>query len=210
MVQTVLILDRKKSEFTPAVFHDDITVDQLVQAEAQWKPIREAAVQRLLSAGKTRAEVQRLIQHAHWDWSNKASILLKNLLTIRCFGIEVNGEWQGLEMLELAAHCAQIEPDRGKPLVCVEFLETAPWNLADLVSEPRYGLVGVRLVEAAIRLSQSEGFRGRAGLLALPQAEKFYEHACKMTRVEGAGRHGMAWYELTQKAAEVFLKGGQS
>ncbi|MEN6578330.1 MAG: hypothetical protein ABFD90_18440 [Phycisphaerales bacterium] len=210
MAQIVLILDQKKREFIPATFHDDLTTDQMNEAETQWKPVRDAAVKRLLDAGKTKLEVQRLFQHQHWDWSRKAGLLLGGLLSVRCFGIELNGQWQGLAMFELAAHFALLEPDQGKPLIYVEFLETAPWNIAELVDEPRYGLIGARMIEAAIRLSISEGFRGRVGLLALPQAEKFYEKKCGMTRVEEAGHHGMAWYELTQKAAGVFLKGGRS
>jgi len=110
-------------------------------------------------------------------------------------------------MLDLAGHYAEFEPDRGKPLVCVEFLEVAPWNLRDMVEHPRFGLIGVRLMEAGIRLSISEGFHGRVGLLALPQAEGFYERI-GMVRIEEAGRHGMAWYELTRAAATAFLEGG--
>ena len=140
MAQTIQILDRKENAFIPATFHDNVTIDQMNQAEAQWKPIRDRAVQRLLATGMTRAEVQRLIQHAHWDWSQKARFLMDKLLAIRCFGIELNGQWQGLAMLELTVHFAQLQPDRGKALVCIEFLETAPWNIADSVSEPRYGL----------------------------------------------------------------------
>ncbi len=210
MAQTILILNRKKGEFIPATFHDDLTIDQMNEAETQWKPIRNAAIQRMLAAGKTKTEIQRLFQHHHWDWSQKAGLLANGLLTLRCFGIEMNNQWQGLAMLELAMHFAQIEPDRGRPLVCVEFLETAPWNIADLVSEPQYGLIGARMIEAAIRLSLGEGFRGRVGLLSLPQAEGFYAKKCGMIRVEEAGRHGMAWYELTQEGADIFLKGGRS
>jgi hypothetical protein len=75
MTQTILILDRKRSEFVSATFHDDVTIDQMNEAEMQWKPIRDGAVQRLLAAGKTKVEVQRLFQHAHWDWSRKAGCL---------------------------------------------------------------------------------------------------------------------------------------
>ncbi len=126
MAQKTLTLDRRKGEFVDAVFHDDITADQLSEAEAQWKPVRNDAIRRLLYAGKTKDEIQRLFQHAHWDWDRKAAPLLVGLLTIRCFGIEASGQWQGLVMLDMAAHCAQLEPDRGKPLIYVEFLETAP------------------------------------------------------------------------------------
>ena len=106
-------------------------------------------------------------------------------------------------------HRVQIEPDLGKSLVYVEFLETAPWNLKDFVEEPLYGLIGIRLMEATIRLSEAEEFRGRVGLLALPQAEKFYEEKVGMVLVKGAGSQNMEYYELTQKAAKAFLEGGQ-
>jgi hypothetical protein len=206
----VLIYDRRKKDLVPATFHDNVTFDQIEEAESQWKPVRAEAIERLLDMGKTPEEVTRLVQHAHWDWSRKAGKLLDDLLSIRCFAIERKGQWQGLAMLELAAHFSQIPPDRGKPLVYVDFLETAPWNLASLVDEPKYGLIGIRMIEAAIRLSKEEGFHGRVGLLALPQAEDFYEKSCGMKRVQEAGRHGMAWYELTREDASAFLKGGQS
>ncbi len=209
MNQRILILEQKTKKFTEATFHEEVSADQLSEAEAQWKPVRKAAVNRMLHSGKSPTEIHTLFQHAHWDWLKKAKALQDGLLAIKCFGIEKAGRWQGLMMLQLAGYCAKLEASRGKPLVYIEFLETAPWNLRDIVDEPMYGLVGTRLIEAAIRLSIIEGFHGRVGLLALPKAEQFYEKRCRMVRIEKAGHYGMAWYELTQEGAAAFLKGGK-
>jgi len=204
MSQEILIWDRAASSLAPARFHEDVTADQLAEAESQWKPFRQAAAQRLLSSGSTPQDVFRLIQHLHWDWLRKAQPLREGLLSVRCFGIEAEDRWQGLVMVELAAHSAELEPDKGKPLAYVEFLESAPWNLAEMTDAPRFGLIGKRLMEAVIRQSIEEGFGGRVGLLALPQAEPFYQD-CHMAHPDGLAKLGMNWYELTGKNAGEFL-----
>lgn len=198
------IYDRFAQALVTASFHDDVTGEQLAEAEAQWKPFREAAVERLLAMGKTKAEIYKMIQHVHWDWARKAQSVMQGFLGIRCFGIEREGKWQGLTMLELAAHQAQLEPDKGKSLVYVEFLESAPWNLREMCDNPQFGLVGFHLIRAAVYLSIQEEFHGRVGLLALPQAEDFYRK-CHFRIVEGAGRMGMKWHELTKENAKSFL-----
>jgi len=207
MPQKIQILERETGELVQATFHEEVNGSQLAEAEAQWKPFRVAAKKRLLDAGKTELEARYQLQHAHWDWALKSEILEGDPLALRCYGIEMNGEWQGLAIVELSMHVAQVEPDKGKPLVYVEFLESAPWNLKDMVDEPRYGLIGARLMEAAIRLSLSEDFKGRVGLYALPQAERFYRK-CGMVCVEGMTHCGMDLFELTQDAAVAFLEGG--
>ena len=206
MSQEILILERSSGQFVPAIFHEDLSADQLAEAETQWKPVRTQAVDRMRAAGKTDHEILRLVQHAHWDWLLKAQAVRESLLSTRCFGIELSGQWQGLVMIQLAGRPAELEPDRGRPVVYAEFLEIAPWNLKMMVAEPKFGLVGARLMEAAVRQSMEEGFHGRVGLLALPQAEAFCER-CGMTRVEEEGRHGMAWYEFTRDKARAFLEG---
>jgi len=208
MTQDILIKERKSEKLISATFYDDLGASQLLEAESQWKPFRDATIQRLLAAGKKRSEIQRLIQHIHWNWVDKAGCLLNSpLAPLQCFGIKLEERWQGLIMMNLATHRAQVEPDSGKPLVYVECLETAPWNLKDFVEEPLYGLIGPQLMEAAIRLSLAEGFRGRVGLLALPQSEKFYEKKVGMVHVKELDSHNMKYYELTQEAAKAYLKG---
>lgn len=117
-------------------------------------------------------------------------------------------QWQGLAKLDSATKFAALPPDQNKPLVYVDYLEAAPWNLKEFTDRPRYGLVGTRLVEYAVRYSLVQGFHGRVGLFSLPQAERFYENRCRMTRVPQV-RHGpMYWFELTRENATAFLEGG--
>lgn len=207
MAQEVQIWERKSGTFVAATFYEELTVDQMAEAEAQWKPVRNAAVKQLRSSGKAESDVRAIIQHGHWDWVKKAKNVIAMSLTFRCFGIKLKDKWQGLATVDLGTHRAEVEPDRGKPIVYVEFLESAPWNLETMVDDPQYGLIGKRLVEAAIHMSIAEEFRGRVGLLALPQAEGFYEK-CGMIRVESARRHGMSWFEMTQEGANEFIEGG--
>ncbi len=208
MPQEIGILEKKTGKFVSAMFHDQMLIEQLCEAERQWQPYRIEAKQRLLNAGVTEKEIAMFhLQHAHWNWALKSGWFVEDPLGLRCFGIEVNGQWQGLVMIELARHSAELEPDKGKPLVYVEFLETAPWNNKDMVDEPKYGLIGMRLMEASIRLSFEEEFRGRVGLYALPQAEAFYRKKCGMVQIEGSLKDGMSLFELTQDAAKAFLDG---
>ena len=211
MPQKIWILERASGTLVQAVFHEEVNTKQLVEAERQWKPFRTAVKKRLLDAGIAESEIgRRLPQHAHWDWALKSKCLEGDPLALQCYGIKLNREWQGLAIVELfSTHVTQLEPDTGKPLVYVEFLESAPWNLKDMVDEPRYGLIGVRLVEAAIRLRMSEGFKGRLGLYALPQAEGFYRK-CGMVCVEGMALRGMNLFALTREAASAFLEGGHN
>ena len=79
-------------------------------------------------------------QSAHWD-SRKKTELLGGLLAFPSFAVECAGETQGLMIVNTTDFC-RLECQRGKPVVYVEFLETAPWNRQTLTSRPRYKRVG--------------------------------------------------------------------
>ncbi len=206
MPSAVLIKDKASGEFVTAMVVEDLDPAELITAEAAWKPVREAAVARLRAEGLTDRQIARQLQHAHWNWV--AKVPATPLLGLTLVGIKHANQWQGLSLLNTVTRTASLPPDRGRPLVYVDYLESAPWNLADFVDQPKYGLIGFRLMEYAVRYSQAEGFRGRVGLLALPQAEEFYQNRCGMVRVDQAGQHGMAWFEFTRERAAVFLSGG--
>jgi len=202
----VLIKDKATGGLVLALLVEDVEPSEVAKAEASWRPVREAAVRSLRSQGLTDAQIAGHLQHAHWDWIAKTPLI--SLLAFKCVGIKYQDEWQGLALLQSGTKFAGLAPDRGKPLIYVDYLESAPWNLAGFVEQPKYGLIGFRLIEYAVRYSQAEGFFGRVGLLALPQAEEFYENGCRMLRVDEAGEHGMAWFEFTREQAVAFLGGG--
>lgn len=176
----------------------DLDGDAVNKVEEAWSGTRIAGAARLQQAGLMVPE------HWHWDWRRKSAKL--KLLAFRCFGIECHDEIQGLMMTSTAKYAAKLDPDAGKPLVYIEYLEAAPWNINPIVEEPRYGGVGIRLFEAAVHFSQAEGFHGRVGLHSLPQANKFYETTCGMTSL-GQDPHvqDLVYFELTRHQAEQFL-----
>jgi hypothetical protein len=202
-VQAIEIFDNERRDLVPAVFHDEMRPEQFLAAEASWGPARTAALKRMLDAGVLLAE---LPQHSHWNWSRKASRL--NLLAYRGFGIECDGLWQGLMLTVSVGHLVRSAPDQNKPLVYIDFLESAPWNVKPLVESPKYSGVGVQLVEAAVRQSLGDGFKGRVGLHALRDAERFYEKR-GMTRLgPDPAYQELAYFEFTAADATRFLERG--
>jgi hypothetical protein len=201
----VQIVNQQTKSLVDAVLHNEIDAAKLVDVEATWGPVRIAGVRRVIASG---ASPGAYPEHWHWNWAAKGDRL--KLLAYRCLGIECEGEMQGLVMLKTAGVVARLPPDAGKPLVYVDYIEVAPWNLRALADAPRFGAVGVRLIEAAVRVSLDEGFHGRVGLHSLPQSEGFYRDTCLMTcHGPDAGYQDLPYYELTREKAAEFLSGGQ-
>lgn len=193
------LLSKSTNGLVDAYLIDGVTRELLIPTELAWATLRIEAAKRLYASDGT------VPQHFHWSWSSDNKSAKLNLLAYRCFGIECNDEMQGL-MLVNTINSSRIQTQKNKPLVYVDYIENAPWNLKDCTTTPRYGAVGVRLIEAAIRFSLDEGFGGRVGLHSLPQAESFYENTCGMTRCEIDLRYeGLRWFELTEISAKNFL-----
>ncbi len=198
-ISTSLVL-RSTNEPVVASLVDGVTRELLETAELAWASLRIEGARRLKSAGGDVPE------HWHWDWRRKSSKI--DLLAYRCFGIECDGEMQGLMLVNTTNCASRLAGTRGKPLIYVDYIETAPWNLKEFTSQPRYGGVGVRLIEAAVRFSLKEGFGGRVGLHSLPQSESFYENVCGMTRGEIDQHYeNLRWFELTAVNGKKFLGG---
>lgn len=114
--------------------------------------------------------------------------------------------------VETVAHRCRIAEQRGKELVYIDYVETAPWNIKAFTQamslQPLFSAVGTRLLEAAVRLSIDEGFQGRVGLHSLPASEGFYLSGCGMTGVErDPNKQKLLWCEFTPEQAERFLRG---
>jgi len=187
-----------KGEPVEAILHTDLNTLQLVDAEIVWSRGRLLGLRRLIECGAL-----QFPQHVHWNWGQKA-ISVFPLLAYRFLGIEVEGMMQGLMMACLEGS-ARLDPDKGKPLVYVEYLETAPWNAREFTDTPRFKNVGVRLMQAAARLSVDEGFAGRVGLHSLEQTKAFYAGPCGMQSLGPDGDY--EYFELTAAQATKLLGG---
>jgi len=86
--------------------------------------------------------------------------------------------------------------------VYVDYIETSPFNVKFLMralgKTPQFPSVGTRLIEAAVRRSMDEGFKGRVALHSLPGSERFYLDVCRMTPLErDPDKHNLLWFEFT-------------
>lgn len=114
---------------------------------------------------------------------------------------------QGLMLLKMAGCNARLPEQAGKDLVYVDYIEAAPWNLKSVVAQPRFGLVGVVLIAAAIQSSKENGFKGRIGLHSLGQAEAFYRDKCRMTELGGdPEKQDLVYFEMNAAQADKFVR----
>jgi len=196
----VLLMDKHTGHPVEALLVDGITEVHLEDVEAHWKPALFDGLRRLRAQGRPREEWP---QSRHWSWSDKVEHV-RSLLAYRGFAIEHEGRAQCLMLVKTTEAC--LLPDqKGKPLVYVDYLETAPWNQRELVEKPRFGGLGSVMLAAAITLSLEEGFSGRIGLHSLPQSEKFYR-ACGMTGLgPDAFKQGLGYFEMKPDQAAAFL-----
>jgi hypothetical protein len=153
----IQIVRRQDKTLVDAVLHTELKAKVLVDTEKEWGPIRMAAARKLKRAGK----IQDIPQHFHWDWGEKSQKLQH--LAFQCLGIECDGKLQGLLMVKLVGQVARLAPDENKDVVYIDYLESAPWNLATMVDTPLYGGIGPLLMQAAVEVSLEEGFHGRIG-----------------------------------------------
>jgi len=118
---------------------------------------------------------------------------------------------QGLLLLDLN-QTARLPEQSGKPLVYIQYVETAPWNSPRYSNPIRYRGVGSTLIRAAVELSLDSEFRGRLGLHSLPEAESFYREKVGMTEMEpDVSQQGLRYFEATETQALAFVDrtGGQ-
>lgn len=198
MSDRLYLFEKKSGKAVPAILHRTISEQQLHDIHLDWEPVRIRSLERLRSEGISWPE------HWHWDWSVKAGRL--KYAIYECMGIECNERMQGLMLLRSVGKACRLPSQVGKAIVYIEYIESAPWNIAQLVPAPEFSGVGTRLIEAAIQYSIDEGFKGRLGLHSLPQSAPFYSRFMQGLGPDSA-MHGLRYFEMTPEAAEAFLNG---
>jgi hypothetical protein len=146
-------------------------------------------------------------ESSHWNWRMKVG-LIQGQLSNKSFAIECEGNTQGLMIVNLLKQ-SRLAATKGKPLVYVDFLETAPWNRESLTI-PRYRGVGSVMLAAAIQLSMDEGFRGRVGLHSLPQSEAWYiKRGMTALGPDPHYPHNLSYFEMTDFQASAHIRGAR-
>ena len=175
---------------------DGVPKQTLIATQRLWEPFRAQALKRLHREGNPWPE------HWHWDWSQKAKKL--DLLAFRCLGIEYDRTIQGLMMLSTVYRPSRLPDQQGKPVVYIDYLETAPWNMPVLTENPRFAGVGSALLEAAIEFSLQEDCAGRVALHSLPQSEEFYRRYMTEVGVDSIEGGSLKYFEMSPKQVEEF------
>ena len=204
----VQLFDHARDDAVEGELFDEVTVEHFLETQREWRPAVIEAAKAMLKSGAPRESVPR---HFHWDWSSKEADL--KVLAFSFFGVTCGGRLQGLMKLETAGRSCRLPEQKGKPLVFVDYLETAPWNIKPLAQalgrSPQFGAVGTRLIEAAVRKSLDEGFKGRIALHSLTTSEQFYLEKCGMTAVSrDSAKQDLLWCEFTPEQAQTFLGEG--
>lgn len=188
-------------ELIDATLITELPATELVLIQDEWDSHKKTIRRRLQDAG---VPPEQWPESLHWDWANKVESL--KTLAVQAAGIRVGDSWQAVMITNTVKHVARHEQDRGKPLVYVEYLETAPWNwdVSRVGATGRYRGCGTALIREAVLQSFREEFSGRVGLHALPQSERFYE-GCKMTPFGPDGRKDdLVYFEFSRESAKKF------
>jgi hypothetical protein len=208
---TIRLYDFLKKEVVDALLHVGLSEEQIRSAQNEWEPIRKRAIEKLHRDG---VPVDSLPKHWGWDWTRKISRLGSKVVGF--YGIECEGQMQGMLEAAKEGYLAKLPSQKGKPLIYVRYIETAPRNLRLLEPNPHFGGVGSRLIRAAVELSLEEECKGRIGLHSLPgnnkgEPEWFYQNTCKMEPIEAErDGEGLLYFELTPEKATEFLSGETS
>jgi len=206
-VSTAYLLDVAQDKLVEAQVWDAITDQQINDWETLWAKATAEGMVRLADAGIPRGKWP---QSLRWNWQKKAqasqAVLFKPGFCVMC-----QDQTQGLMYLDLARYRARLPSQYGKHLVYVDFVESAPWNRADLLGGVKYRGVGSILLRAAIEMSRAENFGGRIGLHALPQSEEWYRTKCGMTDLDlDPGKQNLRYFEMTAQQADAFVAKGYS
>jgi hypothetical protein len=207
MRETIQIIGSQTRQPIDAEIFDETTLEHVIETQADWRPIVLDAA-RALSTDPNRATL--IPRHFHWDWTRKEAEL--KMLAVKFFGISCQGHLQGIMKVDAVARSCRLPEQQGKPLVYIDYIETAPWNIK-LLMDPlgkrqQYRGVGSRLFEAAVLQSEEEDFKGRLGLHSLPGSEGFYIKECGMTPVgRDPRKQNLLWCEFTPEQARRYLAG---
>lgn len=194
---------RTDDSIVDGTLYTELTPIDLSLLEQSWQPSRSSLYEMLDSANIPQVDWP---QSLHWNWNAKAPALEQ--LEAACFGIRCGGQWQAAMMTKTATHFSRASQSRGMPLVYIEYVESAPWNwsIPAVAQVGRYGGLGATLFRQAVLQSYNEGFAGRVGLHALPQAEPFY---AKLGLIHIGRDHelGLEYFELDSNAADALIEG---
>lgn len=202
-ISPILLKDYHNNALVAATLNDALHKETIIAAEHLWARDKlEIAKSRSLQGNTGK----RVPEHHCWNWEHKAN-KYSSLLAFQFMGVEVDGIPQGLMLIQTEGKSCQIESQKGKPLVYIAFVATAPLNDKLYTETPRYGMIGNTLMAAAMQTSIDLGFKGRIGLHSLLQAESFYRDVIKLIDIGFiSDERNLRYFEATPEATQNYLQ----
>ena len=121
--QPIQIIRASDGELVDAKLYEGLRAVDLTLIERQWGTWRQNLIRKLVGAN---VEQSKWPQSLHWDWSNKVSQL--QLLAVQANAIDCENEWQAAMVTDSVTHRALLGIQKDKPILYVDYVETAPWN----------------------------------------------------------------------------------
>jgi hypothetical protein len=198
----VYLKDNITGELVQATLVEKLQIREIVLTEElQWKPVIQECFERLTKAGVPK---EQWPQHTGWSWRRKHKKYSRSL-AYKFFGIRCDGKLQGLMLLSMIVQKGRSKDHEGKPILYIQYIETAPWNYPVFVQEPKYSLVGTNFIDIAIKVSVDEECEGRIALHSLPQSDDFYVK-CGMTDLgPDPDFDNLRYFEMTKEQAQAFI-----
>lgn len=199
--QPILLLDGAARQPVPAELVEELTLEDIQRVDASWTPFLRQALRNARANGLT---LNDLPEHSHWQWERKwhSAAAGSQFLSIEC-----EGETQAMMSVRTDKTC-RLPEQSGLPLIYVDYLAAAPWNLPGLMGQSRFRRGGLALLVAAVQLSRESGYNGRIGLHSLPKAESFYHDRCGMTDLgKDIFYEDLHYLEMTEAQSAAFTEG---
>ena len=197
----IALLHQQSGEFVNAELIDRIDTAFAKRAEDSWQTFLAAARAEALATNR----LFPVVDHDHWKWVEKVR-LTERLLPYPTLGIECDGKVQGLMLVETDGHFGRLGLQLGTPLVYVNLLATAPWNLPGVVEQPLYRGVGTVMLAEAVSMSVDLGFKGRLGLHSLPKSQGWYERLGMICLEADPTKQNLKYYEMTPEQAQELIR----
>jgi hypothetical protein len=157
----VLLKDRQSGSTCRAQVLRNPDPSVIAQQQMEWNKYKETA----MSSGVIKPD------HHLWNWQEKVRKHPSPANTL--YALRFQEQIQGCLLLSTAPQTGRLN---GFPLLYVEYLESAPWNLSHYAGGlAKYGRVGFSLLDIAGEASIAAGCSGRLGLHTLKDAASFYE-----------------------------------
>lgn len=182
---------------------DGLTMEDVGRADTQWEGPMSDLVARLTFAGIPSAQLP-----PSWSWEWRTIFEDELAPTASVLGIECEGKWQGLMVLDLDPLPCYHE--RNVSGIYLAYVGAAPWNLGYyhglLGQVPKFDDVGEVFLSLAARKSIECGYEGRVILHAAPGSEGFYRK-CGITELGPDRLHpsNLIRFEMTAARAHDFL-----